>query len=155
MVRSSPLSKATPLRVPPPTSSRTPTRRSSLLSNTSREIDDDDDDDDENENENDHLDEERHAFMGSMFSTDAARPPRPPPSRNASSRPLTATTTTRTPTTTHEFTTETPERIARSRADARRHLRAALSALALAEDEDSAASVRVALSRLGGTASPS
>ena len=157
MVRSSPLSKATPLRVPPPTSSRTPTRRSSLLSNTSREIDDDDDD--ENENENDHLDEERHAFMGSMFSTDAARPPRPPPSRNASSRPLTATTTTRTPTTTttttHEFTTETPERIARSRADARRHLRAALSALALAEDEDSAASVRVALSRLGGTASPS
>ena len=162
MVRSSPLSKATPLRVPPPTSSRTPTRRSSLLSNTSREIDDDDDEN-ENENENDHLDEERHAFMGSMFSTDAARPPRPPPSRNASSRPLTATTTTRTPTTTttttttttHEFTTETPERIARSRADARRHLRAALSALALAEDEDSAASVRVALSRLGGTASPS
>jgi hypothetical protein len=161
MVRSSPLSKATPLRVPPPTSSRTPTRRSSLLSNTSREIDDDDDaeNENENENENDHLDEERHAFMGSMFSTDAARPPRPPPSRNASSRPLTATTTTRTPTTTttttHEFTTETPERIARSRADARRHLRAALSALALAEDEDSAASVRVALSRLGGTASPS
>ncbi len=55
MVRSSPLSKATPLRVPPPTSSRTPTQRSSLLCNISREIDDDDDDD---ENENDDSDNE-------------------------------------------------------------------------------------------------
>jgi len=152
--RSSASSEATPLRVPRPTSSRTPTRRSSL-SNTSRENKDEDRDRD------DDLDDEKHAFMGSMFSTNADCPPRPPPSRNASSPPpraAAAATTTRTPTTTtitHDFTTETPEHIARSRADARRHLRAALRALALAEDDDSAASVRVALSRLDGAASPS
>jgi hypothetical protein len=152
--RSSASSEATPLRVPRPTSSRTPTRRTSL-SNTSRENKDEDRDRD------DDLDDEKHAFMGSMFSTNADCPPRPPPSRNASSPPpraAAAATTTRTPTTTtitHDFTTETPEHIARSRADARRHLRAALRALALAEDDDSAASVRVALSRLDGAASPS
>lgn len=155
--RSSASSEATRLRVPRPTSSRTPTRRSSL-SNTSRENENEDRDRD------DDLDDEKHAFMGSMFSTDADRPPRPPSSRNASAPPPRAApaaptprtpTTTTTTTTTHDFTTETPEHIARSRADARRHLRAALRALALAEDDDSAASVRVALSRLDGAASPS